>query len=49
MKASKASRRVQELAAIAGKFNTELARQIDFLKAENKILEAQLPVVVHRS
>jgi putative transposase len=30
------------LAAISGEFDVELARQIDFLKAENKILKGQI-------
>ena len=30
------------LAAISGEFDVELARQIDFLKAENKILKSQI-------
>ncbi len=30
------------LAAVSGHFNEEFARQIDFLKAENKILKKQI-------
>ena len=30
------------LAAVSGQFNEEFVRQIDFLKAENKILKEQI-------